>query len=177
MVHFARPAAAVGLLAALLAYVATSILVRSFLRWFFPPAIGMLCLLLLPEEQWLLYLPPVAINLALCWLFGRTLERGREPLISRFAVMEQGALTPELASYTRTLTWIWTLLFALAAAAAGALALWAGREAWSLFTNFINTALVAALFVGEFAYRRVRFRGYQHHSLLGLLRNVRRTLT
>jgi len=35
--------------------------------------------------------------------------------------------------------------------------------------------LVGALFLGEFAYRRVRFRNYRHHSPLQLLRNVRRT--
>lgn len=174
MVHFARPAAAIGLLAALLSYLASSFLLRSFLRWFVPPCVGVLCVLVLPQEQWLLYLPPVAINLALCWLFGRTLVRGREPLIARFAAMEQGMLSAELASYTRVLTWVWTVLFALAAATSVALALWGSREAWSLFTNFINYALVAALFLGEFTYRRWRYRGYRHHSLLGLLRNVRK---
>jgi hypothetical protein len=34
---------------------------------------------------------------------------------------------------------------------------------------------VAALFLGEFVYRRLRFRNYRHHSPLQLLRNVRGT--
>jgi len=55
------------------------------------------------------------------------------------------------------------------------LALSGHHDAWSLFTNLINYLLVGALFLGEFAYRRVRFRNYRHHSPLQLLRNVRRT--
>lgn len=101
--------------------------------------------------------------------------RGRVPLIARFAMMEQGTLSAELASYTRTLTWLWTLLFAGAAAASLLLALSGNRDAWSLFTNLINYLLVALLFLGEFVYRRLRFRSYQHQSPLQLLRNVRRT--
>lgn len=129
----------------------------------------------LPDAAWLLYLPPLAINLGLCWLFGRTLARGRVPLIARFAMMEQGTLTPELAAYTRMLTWVWTLLFAAAALASALLALSGNRDAWSLFTNFLNYLLVAVLFLGEFVYRRLRFRSYRHQSPLQLLRNVRRT--
>lgn len=124
--------------------------------------------------QWLLYVPPVAVNLALCWLFGRTLVRGRTPLIARFAEIEQGTLTEELAVHARTVTWLWTLLFAAAALTSLLLALSGQRDAWSLFTNLVNYLLVAALFLGELAYRRVRFRNYRHQSALQLLRNVRR---
>ncbi len=173
-VHFARPAAALALLAALAAYLAGSVYLKHPARWLLPPLAAGAFFLVLPEAEWLLLIPPVVINLGLCWLFGRTLVRGREPLIARFAAMEQGTLTDELASYSRLLTWLWTLLFVLAAAASVALALWGNRDAWSVFTNFINYALVAALFLGEYAYRRLRFRNYRHGSPLQLLRNVRR---
>jgi uncharacterized membrane protein len=173
--HFARPATAVALLATLAAYLAASLFIRHPVRWLAPLAAASLFFVELPGGQWLLYLPPVAINLALCWLFGRTLVRGRTPLIARFALMEQGTLTEELAVYTRRLTWIWTLLFAGAAAASLLLALSGSRDAWSLFTNLVNYLLVAALFLGEFVYRRLRFPRYRHQSPLQLLRNVRRT--
>jgi hypothetical protein len=39
----------------------------------------------------------------------------------------------------------------------------------------VNYLLVAALFLGELAYRRVRFPRYRHASPLQLLRNVRRS--
>jgi uncharacterized membrane protein len=127
-----------------------------------------------PQADGLLYLPPIAINLALCGLFGRTLAAGRVPLIARFAVLEQGSLTEELATYTRRLTWLWTLLFAGAALCSLLLAASGNRDAWSLFTNLVNYLLVAALFLGEFAYRRLRYRNYRHQSPLQLLRNVGR---
>jgi uncharacterized membrane protein len=173
--HYARPAAALALLAALAAYIVASFFIKHPLRWLVPPVGAGILLVAAPGADWLLYVPPVAINLALCWLFGRTLAHGRGPLIARFAMMEQGTLSPELASYTRTLTWLWTLLFAGAAAASLLLALSGNRDAWSLFTNLLNYLLVVALFLGEFAYRRLRFRSYQHQSPLQLLRNVRRT--
>ena len=90
-------------------------------------------------------------------------------------MLEQGTLSDELAAYTRTLTWLWTLLFAGAALASLLLALSGNRDAWSLFTNLVNYLLVAALFLGEFVYRRLRFRNYRHQSPFQLLRNVRRT--
>lgn len=173
-VHFARPAASLALLAALAAFLLASAFVHHPVRWVLPPAVALL-VLWLPPAEWLLYAPPVAINLALCWLFGRTLVRGRTPLIARFAIIEQGALTPELARYTRTLTWIWTLVFAGAAAISAVLALSGSRDAWSLFTNFLNYLAVAILFLGEYVYRRVRWRQYRHQSPLQLLRNVQRT--
>ena len=164
-----------ALLGGLAAYVASSLLIKHPLRWALPPLAAAALFLALPDAAWLLYVPPVAINLGLCWLFGRTLVGARVPLIARFAMMEQGSLTAELASYTRMLTWLWTLLFAGAAVISLVLALSGNRDAWSLFTNFLNYLLVAVLFLGEFAYRRLRFRSYQHQSPLQLLRNVRRT--
>lgn len=173
-VHFARPAAALALLAALAAFLVASLFVTNPARWALPPLAALACTAL-PQAEWLLYVPPVAINLVLCWLFGRTLVKGRVPLIARFAMMEQGTLAPELARYARRLTWVWTLLFAAAALTSILLALSGSRDAWSLFTNFLNYLAVALLFLGEFLYRRVRWRQYRHHSPLQLLRNVRGT--
>lgn len=173
--HFGKPAAALALLATLAAYIAASLCLRHPLRWLAPPAAGFAVYWASPPVEWLLFLPPILINAMLAWLFGRTLVRGRVPLIARFAMMEQGTLSAELAAYTRTLTWLWTLLFIAAALLSFALAMSGHRDAWSLFTNFINYLLVAALFLGEFVYRRLRFRNYRHHSPLQLLRNVRGT--
>jgi uncharacterized membrane protein len=173
--HFGTPATAIALLATLAAYISASLCLRHPLRWLVPPAAGIAMLWASPAVEWLLFIPPVLINAMLAWLFGRTLVRGRVPLIARFAMMEQGTLSAELAAYTRTLTWVWTLLFITAALFSFALAMSGHRDAWSLFTNFINYLLVAALFLGEFAYRRLRFRNYRHHSPLQLLRNVRGT--
>jgi uncharacterized membrane protein len=173
--HFGRPATALALLATLAAYIVASLCFRHPLRWLVPPAAGVAVFVASPPVAWLLFVPPIVINAMLAWLFGRTLVHGRVPLIARFAEIEQGTLSAELAIYTRTLTWLWTLLFIAAALLSFALAMSGHRDAWSLFTNFINYLLVAALFLGEFAYRRRRFPNYRHHSPLQLLRNVRGT--
>jgi uncharacterized membrane protein len=172
--HFGKPVVALAVLAALLAYLFAAVWIHNPLRWLMPPAVGGALYWLAPPAEWVLFLPPIAINLALAWVFGRTLRHGRMPLISRFALMEQATLSPEVAAYTRLLTWLWTVLFIAAAAVSLVLALSGHHDAWSLFTNLINYLLVGALFLGEFAYRRVRFRNYRHHSPLQLLRNVRR---
>lgn len=122
----------------------------------------------------LLYAPPVLINAALAAVFAASLRAGGEPVIARFARLEHDPLPQELALYTRRLTLIWALLFAGMGAAGLALALRASLQAWSTFTNVVCYLLVAALFAGEYAYRRWRFRQYRHASLLELARNVRR---
>jgi len=124
--------------------------------------------------QLLLFAPPVLINAALAVFFGASLRRGHEPVIAAFARHERGeALPADLARHARTVTWLWTLLLTAMAFAALVLAAWAPLDAWSLFANVISYALVAALFVGEYVYRRMRFRHYRHASLTALLRNVR----
>ena len=122
----------------------------------------------------LLFAPPVIINATLAAFFGASLRAGREPVISVFARLEQGGvLPPDLARHARSITWLWTLLLAAMAALALALAILAPLEIWSLFANVVIYALIATLFIGEYLYRRVRFRHYRHASLAGLLRNVR----
>ena len=124
--------------------------------------------------QALLYAPPVAINAALACVFGRSLLAPRDPVITVFARMEHPELPAELAQYTRLLTLLWTLLFAAMALIALALALAAPLALWSAFTNVLSYLLVIALFAGEHAYRRWRYRHYRHAGLLELARNVRR---
>ena len=125
-------------------------------------------------SRYLLYLPPIAISLALMGLFGATLRRGREPLVTRFCRLERGDVTRELYVYTRRLTWLWTVFFGMMALEALWLARYASLEIWSLFTNILNYLIIATLFVVEYLYRTLRYRNYTHasfrqfvHRLLG----------
>jgi uncharacterized membrane protein len=113
----------------------------------------------------LLRIPPVIIYLALGVWFGKSLLPGREPLISWFARMERVHLEQDLARYTRLLTLIWTVFFVSMSALSASLAVFAEHETWSLFTNGASYVLIALLFVGEYAYRRVRYSHYRHSSL------------
>lgn len=110
-------------------------------------------------------LVPLLINAALCWMFGRTLVRGREALITRFARVLEGDPPPEVARYTRGVTLVWCVAFAALALEVALLAAFAALETWSLFANFLNYLLVAALFLIEYGYRRWRFRHRSHLSL------------
>ena len=126
------------------------------------------------SPQLLVFAPPVLINGALAALFAASLRAGREPLIGVFARLEHGTLPPDLVQHVRLITWCWALLLGAIATIALALAAWAPMETWSLLVNVVGYLLIGILFIGEYVYRRVRFRHYQHASLPAMIRNVRR---
>ena len=125
------------------------------------------------SARWLFYAPPILIYAGLLITFALTLRAGQEPLIARFARMEQGSLTVELARYTRNLTWLWCAFFALTASLSLALAVWASLVLWSLFTHLVSYILLGVLLVGEYGYRRWRFPHYHHASLWQMFKNIR----
>jgi uncharacterized membrane protein len=135
-----------------------------------PLAAALLAPLYWVPIEGLLRVPPVVIYPALAAWFGKTLLPGEEPLISWFASLERGELEPELARYTRRLTAVWCAFFAAMAVLSAALALLADAETWSLYTNGVNYALMALLFVGEYVYRRVRYSHYRHASFPRMMR-------
>jgi len=123
----------------------------------------------------LLFTPPAALNVAAGVFFASTLREGREPRIATFARLERGeALPPDLSGYARTLTWIWSILLFGLAAIGLLLAVTAPLRVWSAFVNVASYLAIAALFVGEYAFRRMRYRQYRHGSLRALIRIVAR---
>src|SRR5437879_4790347 len=129
--------------------------------------------LLVADTGALLKLPPVVINLVLAVWFGRTLAPGEEPMISWFARLVRGTeLAPDLARYTRYSTVVWTAFFVSMAAVSAALAVLATPHTWSVFTNGIDYILVGALFVGEYIFRRVRYRNHEQRPFAEVVRTV-----
>lgn len=123
----------------------------------------------------LVYLPHAALNIALGSYFASTLRPGREPRIARFArLVRGGTLPPDLAKHARRFTWIWTALFFGAAVVGLILALFASIAIWSTFTNVVSYLLVAALFVGEYLWRKSRFPHHRHAPLSKVVRIVMR---
>lgn len=139
-------------------------------RWGIAVAAALVLPLFLTDAEALLRAPPVLVNVALGVWFGRSLMPHEEPMISWFARLERGELEPELARYSRCLTAIWTGFFAVMAITSAALAVAGSAETWSVFTNGVNYLLVALLFIGEYAYRRIRYSHYRHASLPRLVR-------
>jgi uncharacterized membrane protein len=122
--------------------------------------------------RYAVFVPPFAMNIVLLWFFGRTLVPGREPLVTAIARLVRGRLDPEIAAYTRRVTWAWCALFALNAVASAALAAFAPLAVWSLYTNVFAVPLFVLMFAAEYAYRRRRFPALQHFPPLAVLERV-----
>lgn len=122
--------------------------------------------------------PPVVFIALVSWLFGRTLAKGRVPLITRIVeglyAQASMPMTPDLYVYTRQLTMAWAgmlsalallnLLLALCAVPSGVLhqfghtpALAVTDEQWSLFANVLNYGIVGGFFIVEYWLRKRRF--------------------
>lgn len=109
----------------------------------------------------------LSLNLGLGLMFGRTLLPGRgEDLVTALARhLEKGPLSPEMAAYTRGVTRLWCLYFAVQIVGSAVLFLFAPRTVWSLFVNVLDLPLALLMFAGEYTYRRHRFRHHAHVSI------------
>ncbi len=118
-------------------------------------AFAALGLALLAQDAGLppVFLPPVAINLAIALVFAVSL-REREPLIARLARRGGAVLTPEVARYCRRLTIVWAVWLAALAAVGVAIALHGDERVGAWWAGLVDYLLVAALFVGEYVYRQ-----------------------
>lgn len=120
------------------------------------------------RPPWLVLLAgvPHAVGyLFLLWLFGRTLRRGSEALITGLARRVHGHLPPHLEAYTRRLTRAWCVFFAAQLAASASLLAFASLDSWSLFVNLLNLPLVVAMFVADYHYRVIRYPHGPHASI------------
>lgn len=109
------------------------------------------------------------LNLFLLWLFGRTLLRGREPLITQIASHIKGQLTPDVALYTRQATIAWCVFFTLQVVTSLSLYAFAPVAVWSLFINVLDLPLLALMFIAENTYRTLRF---PHHSRTPIMKVI-----
>jgi len=122
-----------------------------------------------------LYLPPMAIPVFILWLFAQSLRTGATPLVSRIAATVRGEPLPiVLQVYTRKVTQLWCVVAAGLLVSAIATALWASPEVWSLVTNIVHYLVMGAVFVLEFAYRRLRYAELEPWGLVQYLRRLAR---
>jgi len=123
-----------------------------------------------------LYIPPAAIPAALFALFASSLRAGQTPLVTRIArAMHDGPLPDDLVIYTRHVTQLWCGVCAALFVSAVLLALFASPPLWSLMTNVVHYLVLGAVFVLEYAYRRIRFPHHDHDGLFRYLRRLART--
>jgi uncharacterized membrane protein len=94
-----------------------------------------------------------AIHAALAAAFALTLRSGHEPLITALARRVHGRLTPDMETYSRKVTIVWTIYFVAMALASVALFLLAPFEVWAASANVGTPVALALLFFGEHALR------------------------
>ncbi len=133
---------------------------RTGLRW----GIGHLAVVavlasvsILLDRHRLLLATPVVVNLALLVTFGSSLLAGRVPVVERFARAMDGDLSPQRATYCRTVTKIWCAFFVVNGSIALWLSVYGSLPAWGLYTGGIAYGLMGLLFAAEYTVRRMRF--------------------
>ena len=126
-----------------------------------------------PCVPWFYFLQHIAMFVALAAWFGASLRPGREALVTRFARLVEGALSPAGLAYTRGATLAWAVFSAAVAAASALLYFLAPLALWSVFANLLTLPLVGAMFVAEFL---VRIRVCPELSHGGVLRGVTRSV-
>ena len=100
----------------------------------------------------LLHLYPSLVNLGLLVAFASTLVRG-QTMIEKFARMGNPKLGEHAVRYTRRVTQLWCVFFALNGAFSAYTALFWSPAAWSLYNGAIAYGLVGVLLAGEIIWR------------------------
>ncbi|MEO6104793.1 MAG: ketosynthase [Pseudoxanthomonas sp.] len=139
--------------------------------------------------------PPVVFLGLVGWWFARSLLPGRMPLISRIveALYAQAGrpMTPELWSYTRSLTAVWAgtllllaalnLVLALCVVPDGILAHFGQRpplavshSQWSWVANVLNYGIIGALFMVEYLLRKRLFPQRPYRNVLEFVQQMAR---
>ncbi|MEO7887956.1 MAG: hypothetical protein ABIR76_14595 [Polaromonas sp.] len=163
--HLAAASATPGLLEALVAVL--PLLGLAFvLAWRSPQRTTMLALCgvacfgfyiarqwLITHYNWVFLLQHAGMYALLCGTFGRTLVQGQTPMISQFARIVHGELSPALVSYTRSVTWAWALYFGSVAGLSLLLFWLAPVYVWSTFANLLGMPLLGLMFAGEYLVR------------------------
>ncbi len=111
----------------------------------------------------------VVIHLVLAVLFGLTLRRGAQALISRVAEQVHGTLIPSMAVYTRKLTWAWCAYFVAMAALSLVLYFTAPFEVWATFANWLTPLALGLMFGGEYL---LRYRLHPEFERVSMLRAI-----
>ncbi|MBO9538215.1 hypothetical protein [Herbaspirillum sp.] len=118
-----------------------------------------------PALYWNALLPlklyPVAISAGMLALFGYSLIKPPS-MIERLARLHDPDLQPFAVAYTRRVTQVWCVFFAVNGSIALATAIWASPAAWSMYTGVIAYAAMGVLFAGEYLVRLYVRR--QHHA-------------
>ncbi len=124
------------------------------------------------DTYFLIYIPSIIIPALLLVVFSQSLLPNHIPLVTDIGEKARGPLTEGMRNYTRSITILWAVMFAVLSLGAFFTA-WIGPpEAWSLLTNVINYFVIGLLFFGEFLYRKWKFPEHNHPNLFEYIRII-----
>jgi uncharacterized membrane protein len=135
-------------------------------------AVGDFALINAGDGMYALYAPSVIVPSLALSAFAPSLLPMRVPLITRIADSIGGPLSPQQIRYTRAVTWVWTVVIGAVLLMTLGLLLFGSVQAWSLFANFLSYLVLGALFVGEYAYRRIKFPEHAPADFRAFLRSM-----
>jgi uncharacterized membrane protein len=116
-------------------------------------ALGLASDWLVRHFNWVFLLQHAGMQALLGLAFGRSLRAGEVPMVSRFAAIIHGSLSPALVRYTRQATWAWTFYFVLMTTLSLLLFWLAPVAVWSAFANLLNLPLLVLMFTAEYGAR------------------------
>ncbi len=122
-------------------------------RWWLPATILLVLLAVLGNAMFPLKLYPVIVNAALLGVFAYSLIIPPSA-IERIARMRDPHLPEQAVGYTRRVTQVWCVFFAVNGAIALYTALYASSALWSLYNGFVAYIFIGLLFAGEYCVRR-----------------------
>ncbi|WP_269913713.1 Clp protease [Acinetobacter sp. HY1485] len=107
--------------------------------------------LIMREHTWLQFYP-IAMSLGALSIFAYTLYRPPS-MIERFARMFEPDLPPHGVIWTKQVTKVWCVFFALNATVA-LITVFMSMHAWVLYNGFISYLIMGVLLAGEFILRK-----------------------
>lgn len=148
----------------------------KIIPWLFLTSISVIALLIHRYYHGMLvfHLPPIIIPALIAGIFIKSLLPGNEALITGIAEKARGPLNAKMRKYTRLVTLLWALLL-ISMTVLALLASWfASAWLWSIYTNFISYLMLLIFFIGEYLYRRIRFKDHDHPGFRQYIEIVRR---
>lgn len=95
---------------------------------------------------------PILISLTLASVFVYSLVRP-PTIIEKIVRVRRPHMPPEIVSYLRSVTTVWTGFFLLNAAISAATAFSGSMRLWTLYNGFLSYLMIGALLIGEFMLR------------------------
>ncbi|GAC13128.1 COG4648 family protein [Aliiglaciecola lipolytica] len=111
------------------------------------------CIMFFVGHQVGLKFYPVMMNFSFFVLFAGSLFSST-PIVEKFARIKEPALTPKAIKYTRKVTIVWSIFFALNGTIACLTALFASDELWMLYNGLIAYILMGVLGGSEWLIRQ-----------------------